>query len=135
MGEPYVESGECIPPDQDRYKNQLRIYKEILEIYDKASTDLTPQELEKVNKKLSELQEYGSPPQHIMDKLKGAEEPPAGEDDSFEEFVKNMGLSSGLGEQEQEMIKQLSANPDELNNIMKQMAEEIQGNEEPCKQQ
>jgi len=132
--EPYVESNVSVPADQERYKNQLRVYKEILAIYDASGSELTPEQHEAVNTKLQNLQEFGSPPEHIMDKLKGSEEP-VGEEDGFEDFVKNMGLSQGLGDQEQEMIKQLSANPAELNEIMQQMASEIKGKEEPCKQQ
>jgi len=134
--EPYVLGDSCPGgTEKERYTKQLEIYKSILEIYENSSEDLSPDQLAEVNAKLQELQNYGSPPQHIMDQLRGTTEQEP-EDDTFEDFVKNMGLTQNLGQQEQEMIKQLSTNPDELNQIMQDMAEEIKGGgEEPCKQQ
>lgn len=132
--EPYLNTKQCTPEDRVRYEQQLRLYKEILAVYEDAPTDISPEQMEIVNAKLLELQNYGPPPQEIMDKLKGAEEAPEG-DDSFEDFVKNMGIGQCLGDQEQEMIKQLSSNPEELEQIMAEMAKEIKNTDEPCKQQ
>eukprot|EP00397_Hematodinium_sp_SG-2012_P054389 GEMP01065547.1.p1 GENE.GEMP01065547.1~~GEMP01065547.1.p1 ORF type:complete len:335 (+),score=88.18 GEMP01065547.1:135-1139(+) len=133
--EPFLHTNKCTPQDRERYEQQLRLYKEILVVYEDAPTDVSPEQMEIVNKKLQELQNYGLPPQEIMDKLKGSEDKPEEGDDSFEDFVKNMGLGQGLGEQEQEMIKQLSSNPKELEQIMSEMAKEIKSTDEPCKQQ
>jgi len=133
----YLNETQCTPEDRLRYEHQLRLYKEIMAIYAAEPNEISAEQMEEVNKKLLEVQTYGSLPKEVMDKVKGSpgEEAPDGDDANFEDFVKSMGLNQSLGEQEQEMIKQLSANPAELENIMAEMANEMKSGEEPCKQQ
>lgn len=84
---------------------------------------------------LSELHLLGQPPDEVMRQIAPKEAEDG--DESFEDFMKTMGLDSNLGAAEQDLLKKLSEDPEELTKAMKDMAQGLEEgfNEDACKQQ
>jgi hypothetical protein len=121
--------------DRSKYEAQIKLYKEIIAIY-KRSPDPLPDDVQKeVQEKLTELNSYGPPPDEVMRQIapKEAEEG----DDSFEDFMKSLGLDENLGSAEQDLLKKLTEDPEELTKVMQDMAGKLGDGapDEACKQQ
>jgi len=133
--EPWLKAQKGLSAsDQSRYEAQLRLYKQILAIYKGNPDPLPDTARDEVQRLLSELHSLGQPPDEVMRQIapKDAEEG----SESFEDFVKSMGLDSGLGSAEQDLLKKLTENPEELTKVMKDMAEgALDEGAEACKQQ
>jgi peroxin-19 len=135
--EPWLkEQKDLSPEDKARYEQQLDTYKKIIDIYEKNSDPLPDGAREEVQKLLSELHTMGQPPDEVMKAIQ-PKEAEGGDTENFEEFMKSMGLADGLSGQEQELLKKLSEDPEELTKAMKEMAESLgkEGGGEECKQQ
>lgn len=130
--EPWLKNQKGLSAaEQTRYKAQLKLYKQILAVY-KSSPDPLPEPARaEVQQLLSELHKLGQPPDEVMRQIAPKEAEDGGE--SFEDFMKSMGLDSNLGSAEQDLLKKLSDDPEELTKVMKDMAEGLP--EEACKQQ
>jgi len=130
--EPYLKSQKNLPQaDRTRYENQLRLYKQILSVYSSSSDPLPDAAREEVQRLLTELHSYGQPPDEVMQQV--APKDAAEGDESFEDFVKSMGLDGNLGSAEQDLLKKLTEDPEELTKVMKDMAQGLP--DEACKQQ
>lgn len=121
--------------DRSRYEAQIKLYKDIIAIY-KRSPDPLPDEVQKeVQVLLTELNTHGPPPDEVMKQIapKEAEEG----DDSFEDFMKSLGLDENLGSAEQDLLKKLTEDPEELTKVMQDMAGKLGdgASDEACKQQ
>jgi len=90
---------------------------------------------QEVHRLLAELHTLGEPPADVMKGI--APKEAADGDESFEDFVKSMGLGDNLGAAEQDLLKKLTEDPEELTKVMKDMAGKLDGEspEEACKQQ
>merc|ERR1712194_975822 len=110
--------------DRKRYEDQLQMYKQILAVYKGNPDPLPDSAREEVQRLLSELHALGQPPDEVMKQItpKDAE----GGDESFEDFMKTMGLDSNLGAAEQDLLKKLAEDPEELTKVMKDMAQGFQ---------
>eukprot|EP00927_Polykrikos_kofoidii_P072048 TRINITY_DN68218_c0_g1_i1.p1 TRINITY_DN68218_c0_g1~~TRINITY_DN68218_c0_g1_i1.p1 ORF type:complete len:322 (-),score=84.01 TRINITY_DN68218_c0_g1_i1:123-1088(-) len=117
--------------DKTRYQEQLRLYRLIISIYKSSEDPLPDAAREEVQKLLAELHSHGQPPEEIMKQITPKEAEGGGE--SFEDFMKSMGLDQGLGAAEQDLLKTLTENPEELTKVMKEMADGLP--EDGCKQQ
>lgn len=118
--------------DAARYDNLLRLYQKIAGIYRSCPDELPEEAKMEVQRLLQEAQQYGSPPPEVMAKIVPQD---AGDDEeSFEDFVKQMGLDKGLGQQEQDILKKISEDPEELTKVLSEMTEEMKNNQD-CKQQ
>mmetsp|Transcript_59256 Transcript_59256/g.166194 ORF Transcript_59256/g.166194 Transcript_59256/m.166194 type:complete len:329 (+) Transcript_59256:157-1143(+) len=130
--EPWLKSQKSLAQsDRSRYEAQLNMYKQIVHIY-KSSPDPLPDDArEDVQRLMTELHSLGQPPEDVLRQLA----PKDAEDgaQSFEDFMKSMGLDSDLGSAEQDLLKKLSEDPEELTKVMKDMAGGLP--EEACKQQ
>jgi len=134
--EPWLVSQKDLKAaDRTRYEAQLRLYKEILHMYKKASDPIPDDVQQQVHKLLAELQQLGEPPADVMKQIQPKEAENG--DESFEDFVKSMGLGNNLGAAEQDILKKLTEDPEELTKVMKDMAGQLgeDGAEEACKQQ
>merc|ERR1712032_203020 len=103
------------------YEAQLKLYRKIIEIYKDNPDPLPDAAREDVQRLLTELHGYGQPPDEVMQAIQPKEAD--GSEESFEGFMKSMGLDSGLGAAEQDLLKKLAENPEELTKAMKDMAE------------
>merc|ERR1712083_514235 len=111
-----------------RYEGQLKLYKQIVAIY-KGSPDPLPEDRrEEVQRLLSELHGLGQPPDEVMKQVTPNDA--AGGDESFEDFMKTMGLDSNLGAAEQDLLKKLAEDPEELTKVMKDMAQNLPKDDE-----
>jgi hypothetical protein len=123
--------------DRTRYESQLKIYKDIVKVYKSAGdADPVPDSVQvEVQRLLTELHLLGEPPAEVMKQIAPKESENG--DESFEDFVKSMGLDSNLGAAEQDLLKKLTEDPEELTKVMKDMAGKLDGEnpEEACKQQ
>lgn len=121
--------------DRTRYEAQLKLYKDIIHIYDSCDSDVPDSAKNEVNRLLAELHTMGEPPAEVMKQI--APKEADSNDESFEDFVKQMGLGEGLGSAEQDLLKKLTEDPEELTNVMKEMASKLdgEGTDEACKQQ
>lgn len=122
--------------DRSRYESQLKLYKEMVRVYKSCDADPVPSSVQQeVQKLLAELHTYGEPPAEVMKQI--APKEAAEGDESFEDFVKAMGLGDNLGAAEQDLLKKLTEDPEELTKVMKDMAGKLDGEnpEEACKQQ
>lgn len=123
--------------DRDRYEAQLKLYKQIITVYKSAGdADPVPDPVQQeVQSLLTQLHLLGEPPTDVMKQI-APKEAENGEE-SFEDFVKSMGLGDNLGAAEQDLLKKLTEDPDELTKVMKDMAGKLDGDnpEEACKQQ
>jgi len=121
--------------DRTRYEAQIKLYKEIISMY-KRSPDPLPEEVQKeVQVLLTELNSHGPPPDEVMRQIapKEAEEG----DDSFEDFMKSLGLDENLGSAEQDLLKKLTEDPEELTKVLQDMTGKLGDGaaDEACKQQ
>lgn len=130
--EPWLKNQKGLTAaEQTRYEAQLRMYKQILTVY-RGSPDPLPEPARvEVQRMLSELHKLGQPPDEVMRQIQPKEAEEGGE--SFEDFMKSMGLDNNLGGAEQDLLKKLSEDPEELTKVMKDMAEGLP--DEACKQQ
>jgi len=121
--------------DRGRYESQLKLYKEIINIYKNVSDPVPEDAQQEVHKLLADLHLLGEPPAEVMKQI-APKEAENGEE-SFEDFVKSMGLGDNLGAAEQDILKKLTEDPEELTKVMKDMAGKLgeEGSEEACKQQ
>eukprot|EP00931_Biecheleriopsis_adriatica_P101673 TRINITY_DN76764_c0_g1_i1.p1 TRINITY_DN76764_c0_g1~~TRINITY_DN76764_c0_g1_i1.p1 ORF type:complete len:323 (-),score=106.64 TRINITY_DN76764_c0_g1_i1:226-1107(-) len=130
--EPWLKNKKGLAKaERNRYEAQLRLYKQILDVYKQHPDPLPDSAREQVQRMLQELHQYGALPEEVMSQItpKDAEEG----SESFEDFMKSMGLDSNLGTAEQDLLKKLEENPEELTKVMKDMAEGMP--DEACKQQ
>lgn len=130
--EPWLKSQKGLAQaDQTRYENQLRIYKQILSVYSSSPDPLPEDARTQVQGLLTELHTHGQLPEEVLQQVTPKEA--EGEQENFDAFVKSMGLDANLGSAEQDLLKKLTEDPEELTKVMKEMAENIP--EEACKQQ
>mmetsp|Transcript_174447 Transcript_174447/g.559201 ORF Transcript_174447/g.559201 Transcript_174447/m.559201 type:complete len:258 (-) Transcript_174447:82-855(-) len=130
--EPWLKSQKGLPQaERKRYEDQLRMYKHILGIYRSNPDPLPEDRREEVQRYLADLQHLGQPPDEVIAQIAPADAVEGGE--SFEDFMKTMGLDDSLGGAEQDLLKKLSEDPEELTKVMRDMAEGLP--EEACKQQ
>jgi len=135
--EPWLKEQKSLSAsERSRYEAQLKLYKEIVHLYKSNSDPLPDGAQAEVHRLLAELHTLGEPPADVM---KGIAPKEAAEgDESFEDFVKSMGLGDNLGAAEQDLLKKLTEDPEELTKVMKDMAGQLgEGGspEEACKQQ
>lgn len=131
--EPWLKSQKGLSStDKSKYEAQLRTLKQILTIYKSNPDPLPEDKRDEVQKLLTELQDYGQPPDEVMKQIAPKDAEEGGE--NFEDFMKTMGLDANLGAAEQDLLKKLAEDPEELTKVMKDMAEGL-GNDEACKQQ
>ena len=125
--EKYLQENELSDStDLDKYRRQLVIYKDISAEFklcpDVAESDSTAGG--HVRELLAELQSLGPPPAEVVEKLMGAQLSENGADDlgkEFEEFMKAAGGAAGipgLTPEDEEMIKQLTKDPNALKNLL-----------------
>jgi len=130
--EPWLKTQKSMPAkERSRCEDLLRLYREVIAVY-KGSPDPLPTEArEEVQRLLAVLQTVGPPPEEVMQKITPKEAKEGA--DSFEDFMKSMGLDQGLGSAEQDLIKKLSEDPEELAKVMKDMSKDLPT--EDCKTQ
>jgi hypothetical protein len=129
--EPWIAKQKGLAPsERSRYEKQLRMYREILSVYKKSPDPLPDDAREEVQRLLSELHTLGQPPEEVMKQITPQE---AEDGESFEDFMKTMGLGNDLGAAEQDLLKKLTEDPEELTKVMKEIGEGKP--EEACKQQ
>lgn len=119
--------------DQGRYDSQLRLYKQVLSICKSNPDPLPDTARAEVQRLLEELHKLGQLPDEVMNEITPKDAGEGGE--SFEDFIQSMGLNSSLGAAEQDLLKKLTENPEELTKVMKDMAEGLPEDGEACKQQ
>mmetsp|Transcript_47405 Transcript_47405/g.106435 ORF Transcript_47405/g.106435 Transcript_47405/m.106435 type:complete len:173 (+) Transcript_47405:125-643(+) len=130
--EPYLKSKKGLSKsDRSRYEAQLKLYRQIVSVYKQNPDPLPDAARDQVQRMLNELQTLGQPPDEVMAQIVPKEATDGG--DSFEDFMKNMGLDSALAGPEQELFKKIADDPEELTKVMKEMAGGMP--EEACKQQ
>jgi len=129
--EPYLKTKKGLSKDdRKRYEAQLRLYRSIVGVYKTNSDPLPDHAREQVQRMLAELQTLGNPPDEVMAQVVPKE---VAEGESFEDMMRNMGLDSNLAGPEQDLMKKLADDPEELTKVMKEMAGGVP--EEACKQQ
>lgn len=135
--DPWLKSQKNLSQsDRSRYEKQLKLYKQIVKMYTDLPDPLPDAAREEVQRLLAELNALGQPPEEVTRQVAPAEAGAAGaagEGESFDDFMKQMGLENGMGSDEQEMLQKLTENPEELAKAMQEMAEGLP--EEACKQQ
>jgi len=134
--EPWLKSQKGLAAaDRSRYESQLKLYRHIISIYKKNPDPLPEGAREEVQRLLAELNALGQPPDEVMQQVTPKEGEDGGE--SFEDFMKSAGLADGLGAAEQDLLKKLAEDPEELTKVMQEMAGQLGGGkpEEDCKQQ
>lgn len=120
--------------DQGRYDSQLRLYKQVLSICKSNPDPLPDAARAEVQQLLEELHKLGQLPDEVMNEITPKDAGEGGE--SFEDFIQSMGLGSNLGAAEQDLLKKLTENPEELTKVMKDMAEGLPDEgADACKQQ
>jgi len=130
--EPWIKAQKNLPEaDMARYKAQLSLYRRIIQIYKDCKDPLPEDARIEVQRLLTELHSLGQPPDEVMQQMAPKEADDSAE--SFEDFMKSMGLDSSLGAAEQDLLKKLAEDPQELTKAMKDMAEGLP--DEGCKQQ
>jgi hypothetical protein len=123
----YLDGKDEMDVDVRRYRKQLAIYKEVSAIYrdnPNVLEDQTP-EGDRVRQRLSELQELGSPPHEVVQKLM-MDQLPSNEQGGdiakeFESFLKEAGdggLLPGLSKEDEEILKKLTQDPEALKNLL-----------------
>jgi len=131
--EPWLKSQKGLSAtERSNYEAQVRTLKQILVIYKESPDPLPADKRDEVQRLLTELQDYGQPPDEVMKQIAPADADEGGE--NFEDFMKTMGLDQNLGASEKDLLKKLAEDPDELTKVMKDMADGL-GNDEACKQQ
>lgn len=107
--------------DQGRYDSQLRLYSQVLSIC-KSNPDPLPDTVRgEVQRLFEELHKLGQLPDAVLSEITPQDAEEGGE--SFEGFMQSMGLNSNLGAADQDLLKKLTENPEELTKVMKEMAE------------
>jgi len=130
--EPYLKTKKGLSKaDRTRYEAQLRLYRSIVGVYKTHSDPLPDSAREQVQAMLEELQKLGNPPDEVMEKIVPKEVAEGGE--SFEDMMKNMGLDGPMSTADQDLMKKLADDPEELTKVMKEMTAGM--SEEACKQQ
>lgn len=137
--EPWLaRQGSSLPSsDRSRYEAQLGLYKRIIAVY-KGNVDPLPEGARaEVQTLLHELHGLGQPPEEVLQEIAPKETEDGGE--SFEDFVKSMGLHENLGGAELDLLKKLGEDPEELGRVMQEMTKELatagEKPDEACKQQ
>lgn len=130
--EPWLKSQKGLSAsERSRYEDQLKLYKKICSVY-KSNPDPLPEgPRDEVQRLLAQLHTLGQPPEEVMKQIAPKDAEEGGE--SFEDFMKSMGLDQGLGTAEQDLLKKLTEDPEELTKAMKEMAGGLP--DEGCKQQ
>eukprot|EP00929_Paragymnodinium_shiwhaense_P013184 TRINITY_DN121041_c0_g1_i1.p1 TRINITY_DN121041_c0_g1~~TRINITY_DN121041_c0_g1_i1.p1 ORF type:complete len:281 (-),score=107.65 TRINITY_DN121041_c0_g1_i1:107-949(-) len=130
--EPWLKSQKGLDAsERSRYEDQLKLYKKIITLY-KSNPDPLPEgPREEVQGLLAQLHALGQPPDEVMKNISPTDAAEGGE--TFEDFMKSMGLDQELGAAEQDLLKKLTEDPDELQKAMKEMAGSV--SDEGCKQQ
>jgi peroxin-19 len=130
--EPWLKNQKGLSAsDRTKYQDMLRLYRKIIETYEQNPDPLPEGPREEVQRLLAELHSLGQPPDEVMQQISPADAQEG--DESFEDFMKSMGLDKGLGTAEQDLLKKLSEDPEELTKAMKEMAGGL--SDEACKQQ
>lgn len=130
--EPYLKTKKGLSKaDRNRYEAQLKLYRQIVGVYKTNSDPLPDFARNQVQRMLEELQTLGNPPEEVMAQVVPKEVADGSE--SFEDMMKTMGLDSTLAGPEQDLMKKLADDPEELTKVMKEMAGGMP--EEACKQQ
>ncbi|CAE7605912.1 PEX19-1 [Symbiodinium natans] len=130
--EPYLKEKKGLSKaDKSRYEAQLKLYRQIVSVYKQNPDPLPDSARDQVQRMLNELQQLGQPPEEVMAQIVPQEATEGAE--SFEDFMKNMGLDSQLAGPEQELFKKIADDPEELAKVMKEMTGAMP--EEACKQQ
>jgi len=120
--------------DQGRYDSQLRLYTQVLSICRSNPDPLPDTARGEVQRLLEELHKLGQLPDEVLGEVTPKDAGEGGE--SFEDFMQSMGLNSNLGAAEQDLLKKLTENPEELTKVMKDMAEGFpEEGADACKQQ
>eukprot|EP00747_Dinoflagellata_sp_TGD_P194690 gnl/TRDRNA2_/TRDRNA2_62399_c0_seq1.p1 gnl/TRDRNA2_/TRDRNA2_62399_c0~~gnl/TRDRNA2_/TRDRNA2_62399_c0_seq1.p1 ORF type:complete len:331 (+),score=91.04 gnl/TRDRNA2_/TRDRNA2_62399_c0_seq1:74-994(+) len=134
--EPWLEKQKHLPSgERGRYEAQLRLYRKIIGIYKENPDPLPDEAREEVQRLLGELHALGQPPEEVMRQVAPKDPEDGGE--SFEDFMKSMGLADSLGAAEQDLVKKLAEDPEELTKVMKEMTSQLSSDrpDEACKQQ
>lgn len=130
--EPWLKTKKGLAKaDRSRYEAMLRLYRSIVGVYKSNPDPLPDFARDQVQRMLAELQTLGNPPDEVMAEIVPKEVAEGGE--SFEDMMKNMGLDANLAGPEQDLMKKLADDPEELTRVMKEMAGGMP--EEACKQQ
>lgn len=130
--EPWLKTQKGLAAaERTRYEDQLKLYRKIISLYKSNPDPLPDQARGEVQRLLAELHALGQPPDEVMRQIAPKEAEEGGE--SFEDFMKSMGLDQGLGAAEQDLLKKLTEDPEELTKAMKEMADGLP--EDGCKQQ
>ncbi|CAJ1344543.1 unnamed protein product [Effrenium voratum] len=131
--EPYLKKTKGLKKeDRTRYEAQLRLYRQIVGVYKSSPDPLPDATRDQVQRMLQELQALGQPPDEVMAQIVPKDVGEGG-GESFEDLMKNMGLDSNLAAAEQDLMKKLADDPEELTKMMKEMTGGMP--EEACKQQ
>lgn len=114
--------------DHTKYRRQLAIYKQVSCAYksNPGILDEASEEAGAIKLLLEELQGLGSPPPEVVEKLMANQfggESADGEDlgKEFEQFLKEAGSGGhlpGLTKEDEEIIKQLTQDPNALKNLL-----------------
>jgi hypothetical protein len=115
--------------ETNKHRRQLEIYKNVAAIYKDSPniSDASSPEAVQAKELLAELQSLGQPPNEVVEKLMmsqlSSEEGHEGLMKEFEEFMKDAGKSQagglpGLSQEDEEIIKQLSQDPDAMKNLL-----------------
>jgi len=130
--ESWLKTQKGLPQaERARYEAQLRLYKQILGLY-RSRPDPLPEDAQaEVQRLFEELSGLGQAPDEVMREIKPKMSEDGGE--NFEDFFKSMGLDNNIGPAEQDLLKKLSEDPEELTKVMKDMADGL--SDEACKQQ
>ena len=114
--------------DSTKYRRQLAIYKQVSCAYESNAgiLDESSEQAAAIKLLLEELQGLGSPPPEVVEKLmanqfggEGSDEEDLGKE--FKQFLKeagNGGLLPGLTREDEEIIRQLTQDPNALKNLL-----------------
>jgi len=119
-------------PDKQRYEQQLELYRKVIDIYTTAGDPLPEDKLEEAKKLLDEAEGLGSLPEEVLKQMA----PPDAEEgtENLQDFFRSMSLDEGLSGPETTLLKKLTADPEDLQNAMQEVALTL-ANEEDCKLQ
>lgn len=105
--------------DRARYESMMKIYRQVFDIYTSNPDPLPDDKYEEAERLLADVQALGQPPDEVMQQIVPEE---AKDGETFQDFVKAMGVAGELGAGEHDLLKKLVDNPDDLTNLMKDMA-------------
>lgn len=115
-----------------RHEKQLDTLRQVLEVY-KMGTDSLPEAAQKTADLLvQEALAFGPLPDAFLKEVS----PEQAEDgnDTFEDFMRSMNLADGLQPAEQDLLKKLTSDPEDLTGVIRNIAGRMSEQEE-CKQQ